>query len=115
MEKTVNRVEITGYVGIDPKITTFEDGRQVMRIAVATDESFKDRSGEWKQETNWHTIVAWSGKEMPHFTDIKKGQRLTALGRIKNKSFEGRDGQVRYYYEILAHSIKVLSSEESES
>jgi len=114
MGKTVNRVEIMGTVGIDPRIATFEDGRQVLRLAVATEEAYKDRSGEWKQETTWHTVVAWSGKEMPLFEEIKKGQRISVMGKIKNKSFEGKDGQTKYYYEILAHSLKVLPLEESD-
>ena len=112
MEKTVNKAEITGFIGMDPKITTFEDGRQVLRLSVVTDENYKDRNGEWKQDSTWHTIVAWSGKEMPNFAEIKKGQRISAQGKIKNKSVEGRDGQVKYYYEILAFSLKVLASEE---
>ena len=112
MEKTVNRVEITGYVGVDPKITTFEDGKQVVRLSVATDEAFKDRNGDWKQETTWHTIVAWNGKEMPDFAEIKKGQRVSLQGKIKNKSFEGRDGQMRYYHEILAFSLKIDADDE---
>jgi len=114
MEKTVNRVEIMGRVGMEPKITTFEDGKQVIRLSVATEESFKDRSGELKQETTWHTVVAWSGKEMPLFAEIKKGQRIAAMGKIKNRSYEGRDGQTRYYYEILAHTLKVIAAEEPE-
>jgi len=114
MEKTVNRVEITGTVGVEPRITTFEDGRQVVRLSVATDENYKERNGEWKQETTWHTVVAWSGKDMPNFSEIKKGQRVSIQGKIKNKSFEGRDGQTRYYYEILAYSLKVFGSEMSE-
>jgi len=114
MEKTVNRVEVVGNVGADPKITTFEDGRQVIRLSVATDDPYKDRNGEWKQETTWHIIVAWSGKEMPPFAEIKKGDCVSAQGKIKNRSYEGKDGQTRYYYEILAHSLKVIASEESE-
>lgn len=114
MEKTVNRVEITGYVGVDPNITTFVDGKQVVRLSVATEENFRDRSGAWKQETTWHTIVAWSGKEMPDFTQIKKGQCISAQGKIRNKNFEGRDGQPRYVYEILALSLKIHTPEESE-
>ncbi|MCL2501645.1 MAG: single-stranded DNA-binding protein [Bacteroidales bacterium] len=114
MEKSVNRVEITGTVGVDPKITTFEDGRQVLRMAVATEEGYKDRSGEWKLETTWHSVVAWSGKEMPDFALIKKGQRVAVQGKIKNKSFEGRDGQTKYYYEVLAFSLKLLDAEESD-
>ena len=114
MEKTVNRVEIMGRVGVEPKISTFEDGRQVIRLSVATEETFKDRSGELRQETTWHTIVAWRGKEMPQFAEIKKGQCISAIGKIKNRSFEGRDGQTRYYYEIVAHTLKVVSGEELE-
>ena len=111
MEKTVNRVEIMGTVGVDPKMTTFEDGRQVLRLAVATEDGYKDRSGEWRMETTWHNIVAWSGREMPPFVEIKKGQRIAIQGKIKNKSFEGRDGQTRYFYEVLAHSLRLLDSE----
>lgn len=107
MERTVNKAEIGGYIGADPKITTFEDGRQVVKLVVATEESFKDRGGEWKQETTWHTIIAWSGKEMPPFVELRKGQRISVQGKIKNKSFEGRDGQMRYFHEILAFSIKM--------
>jgi len=114
MEKTVNRVEITGYVGADPKMTTFEDGKQVIRLSVATDETYKDRYGELKQETTWHTIVAWSGKEMPNFSDIKKGQRIAATGKIKNRSFEGRDGQTKYFNEVLAFTLKLLDSVDSD-
>ena len=114
MEKTVNRVEIVGHVGADPKITTFEDKKQVARLSVATDDSYKDRSGEWRQETTWHAVVAWSGKDMPPFTEIKKGQCVSVQGKIRNRSYEGRDGQTRYFYEILAHSLKVLASEESD-
>ena len=110
----MNRVEILGYVGVDPKITTFEDGRQALKVVVATEESYKDRSGEWKQETTWHTISAWSGKEMPNFAEIRKGQRLFVQGKIKNKSFEGRDGQIRYYHEILAYSLKIDAEAEEE-
>ena len=114
MEKTVNRVEIKGTVGIDPRITTFEDGRQVLRLVVATEDGYKDRSGEWKLETTWHNVVAWSGKEMPDFADVKKGQRVAVQGKIKNKSFEGKDGQTKYYYEVLAHSLKLQDAEESD-
>ena len=114
MEKTVNRVEITGTVGVDPRITTFEEGRQVLKLVVATEEGFKDRNGEWKYETTWHNIVAWNGKEMPDFADIRKGQRVAVVGKIKNKSFEGKDGQTKYYYDIMSSSLKLLAAEESD-
>ena len=97
-----------GWVGTDPRITTFEDGRQIMKVQVATDEAYKDRNEEWRQEVTWHTIVALSGEEMPRFTDIKKGQMIRVLGKIKNKYFETRDRQIRQMAEISATELSII-------
>ena len=106
MERSVNRVELVGNIGVEPRITTFFGGRQVLRLSVATDENVKDKNGEWHNETTWHTVVAWSHKDQPDFASFKKGQRIMVLGRIKNRSYEGKDGQTKYAYEILASSLK---------
>ena len=107
MERSVNRVELVGNVGVEPRITTFDGGRQVLRLSVATDENVKDKNGEWRNEATWHTVVAWSHGDLPDFASFKKGQRVQVLGRIKNRSYEGKDGQTKYSYEILASSLKI--------
>ena len=73
MEKSLNRVELKGNVGQDPKIMRVENGGSVIRFSLATHETFKTKSGELKEETTWHNVVAWSVKGMPDFNRIRKG------------------------------------------
>ena len=63
---TINRVEILGRVGADPRITTTGTSRSA-RFPVATNEQFRDRSGGLHEETTWHNIALWQGKSTPDF------------------------------------------------
>ncbi|MDX9782519.1 MAG: single-stranded DNA-binding protein [Bacteroidales bacterium] len=106
MEKSINRVELRGHVGFDPRVSSLEDGLQVMRLSLATNEAFKNKKGEWQEETVWHSIVAWTGKSMPDFASIKKGSTLSVTGRIKPVSYQTKAGVERQTYEIVASVIK---------
>lgn len=110
MEKSLNRVELRGHVGFDPKITEIEDGIQVLRLSMATNESFKNKKGEWQEETIWHNVVAWSGKGMPNFADILKGSAISVTGRIKPIQYQSKTGVEKHTYEIVAFNIKLLDS-----
>ncbi|MDD2425850.1 MAG: single-stranded DNA-binding protein [Bacteroidales bacterium] len=111
MEKSVNHVELKGNVGFDPRITSLEDGVVIMKLSLATNESFKNRKGEWQEETVWHNIVAFGGKGMPDFANIKKGSLLYVTGRIKPVQYQTKSGVERQSYEIVAVSIKHLSAD----
>jgi len=110
MEKSVNHVELKGNVGFDPRITNLEEGGSIMKLSLATNESFKNRKGEWQEETVWHNIVAFSGKGMPDFTAIKKGSLLYVTGRIKPVQYQTKSGIDRQSYEIVAITIKHLNT-----
>lgn len=114
MEKSLNRVELRGNVGFDPKISSLEDGGLVMRLSLATNETFKNRKGEWQEETIWHSIVAWNTKGMPDFTQIKKGSFLSVLGKIKPVQYQTKTGVDKQTYEIIAYNIKQLNTNKQE-
>lgn len=107
MERSLNKVELRGNVGFDPRINTFDEGGMVMRLSLATNESYKNRKGELVEETVWHNIVAWAGKNMPDFGKIKKGSCLFVTGRLKPVQYVTKTGTERQTYEILAFSIKL--------
>lgn len=107
MERALNRVELRGNVGGDPKVSTFEEEDSVMRFSLATNESYKNRKGELIEETIWHNVVAWAGRNIPDFSKIKKGSYLYVLGRIKPVQYVTKTGIERQSYEILAFNIKV--------
>lgn len=56
----VNKAIIVGRLGNDPEIRTMPNGDPVARISVATSEEWTDKqTGEKKQNTEWHTIIAF--------------------------------------------------------
>lgn len=112
MGKSMNRVELKGNVGFDPKINTFEEGGVVMRLSLATNENYKNRKGELLEETVWHNVVAWAGKNMPNFEKIKKGDFLEITGRLKPVQYVTKTGVERQTYEIVATGIKLEDNSE---
>lgn len=107
MEKSLNKVELKGHVGQEPKITLMENGSSVVRFSLATNENYKTKNNEWKEETIWHNIVAWSSKSMPQFNKIKKGSFLELTGKIKYVKFRTQEGEDRFMTEILALKIVI--------
>jgi single-strand DNA-binding protein len=114
MEKSVNRVELRGNVGFDPRITELEDGVKVMKLSMATNESYKNKKGEWQEETVWHNVVAWAGKCVPDFNNIKKGCNISVTGRLKPVNYQTKSGIERQTYEIVALSVKLNSVNEDD-
>lgn len=107
MEKSVNRIELRGNVGQDARIVKVGEV-SVARFNMATNETFKDKSGNFREETTWHSIVAWSGKGMPDFTLIKKGVCVSVSGRLRVNKYVNGQGEERQFYEVLAFSVELV-------
>ena len=60
MAGSLNKVTLIGNVGKDPEIRSTQDGREVASFSLATSESWKDKSGERKERTEWHRVVIFS-------------------------------------------------------
>jgi len=59
MAKSVNKVILVGNLGKDPEVKYTPSGVPVAKFSLATNERYKDKSGEWQDRTEWHNIVAW--------------------------------------------------------
>lgn len=105
MEKSLNRVELKGNVGQDPKIVNVENGGIMAKFSVATHETYKTKGGDWKEETTWHTVVAWSNKTMPDFDRIKKGTFIEVVGKLRYAKYKAHTGEERNIAEIMATRI----------
>lgn len=111
---SVNKVILLGYVGSEPVIKALgkvENGQEVRvaEIRVATTENRKNASGEWESSTEWHTVIAW--RQLAEVIDkyVKKGSQLYVEGRIKTRSWDGKDGQKHYRTDIMADKIELCS------
>lgn len=106
MDRSINKIEVRGYIGQTPKVTVVGEN-QVVKMNVATNEVIKDRGGNLKEETTWHNVVAWAGKGMPDFSLLKKGVCVSLTGRVRNNKYVNQDGEEKYYNDILANRLSI--------
>lgn len=104
-----NYVRLEGNVGFDPRINSLENGQTVMRLSIATDDSYRNKAGEFVQETVWHSVCAWQSKYLPDFSRISKGSHLVVIGRIKPIQYTTSAGVERLTYEIVASEIQITA------
>ena len=109
---SLNRVLLIGNVGKDPEIKTFASGNKVANITLATTERYKDRNGEQKEETEWHSVQAFGKLADVVERFVHKGSLLYLDGKIRTRSYEA-DGRTMYRTEILADHIQMLDRREN--
>lgn len=108
---SVNKVILVGRLGRDPEIRYTSGGQAVANFTLATDESYKSRSGERQKRTEWHRIVLWGKLAEIAQQYLKKGMQIYVEGRIQTRQWEDkRDGQKRTTTEIVATTLKMLGS-----
>ena len=54
---SVNKVILIGNLGRDPEVRYAPSGAAVCNVSIATTRQWKDKSGEKKEETDWHRVV----------------------------------------------------------
>jgi single-strand DNA-binding protein len=111
----VNKVIIVGRLGQDPEIRYMADGTAVTNFSLATSETWKDKqTGEKKERTEWHRIVAWRQLGELCGKYLSKGSQCYIEGRLQTRSWE-KDGVTRYTTEIVANDVQFLGSRDDSS
>ncbi len=106
----INKVILVGYLGQDPEIRYTPDGVAIVNFSVATTESWKDKaSGEKKDKTEWHRVVAFRKLGEICGEWLTKGQLVYLEGKLQTRSWE-KDGITRYTTEIVLNDMKMLGS-----
>ncbi len=104
---TVNKVILVGRVGNMPEITS-PNGCDIANLSLATTDSYKNKSGEYVETTEWHKIVVFGGlasKLMPY---VSKGSRLYVEGSLKTQKWHNDAGTDKYKTEVVAKIIELL-------
>lgn len=104
MAEGMNQVTLIGNLGADPEIKTGPSGTAVVKLRVATTESYKDKSGEWKEKTEWHPVVGFGRSAEAAAKLLQKGARVAIDGKLTHRTYE-KDGQKRYSTEVVANKI----------
>ena len=107
---SLNKVMLIGNVGKDPEIRHLGNDSMVANFPLATSERFKDKNGEWQDQTEWHNIVCWRVLAERVEKYVKKGAQLYIEGRIRTNSWVDQSGQKKYTTEIVADNMQMLDS-----
>ena len=98
----LNRAMIIGNVGNAPEIRTAADGRKVATFSLATSETWKDKSGERKERTEWHRVVIFNqGLAGIAERYVKKGTKLYVEGSLQTRKWTDNRGIERYTTEVV--------------
>jgi single-strand DNA-binding protein len=105
---SVNKVIIIGNLGKDPEVRYMPNGDAVTNITVATTETWKDKSGERQEKTEWHRIVFYRKQAETAGEYLKKGAQVYIEGKIETKKWTDKQGVERYTTEIIASDMRML-------
>jgi single-strand DNA-binding protein len=104
----LNMTQIIGHLGRDPEVRYTPEGTAVAKLAVATNETWKDKDGEKQERTEWHRVVLFDKTAEIAAEYLKKGSLVYLQGRLQTRKWQGDDGQDRYTTEIVAERMKML-------
>jgi len=105
---SVNKVVLVGHLGADPESRFTPSGVAVTTFNMATNESWKNKEGEYEDRTEWHRIVLYGKAAETASKYMKKGQLTYVEGRIRTRSWEDKEGMTRYTTEVLGDRFTML-------
>lgn len=105
---SVNKVILVGNLGADPELKYTQSQKPVCNLRLATNEVWKDKSGQKQEKTEWHRITVWGDQAENCNKYLSKGRSVYVEGRLQTNSYD-KDGQKHYSTEIVADRIVFLS------
>ena len=108
MARGVNKVILIGNIGKDPEVRHAQSGAAIANVTVATSESWKDKSGQQQERTEWHNIVFFERLAEIVGDLCQKGTRIYVEGSLRTRKWQDKEGNDRYTTEIAAKEMQVL-------
>lgn len=105
-----NKVQLVGYVGANPEVKEFGDNQKLAKFSIATNENYKNSSGEWVEVTTWHRLTAWRFLAERVESNIVKGSLVMATGKLVNNSWVDKNGEKQYRTEIELINFMLLNN-----
>jgi single-strand DNA-binding protein len=111
---SVNKVILVGNLGRDPEVRSTPSGQSVCTFSLATTDRFTDRTGQQRELTEWHNVVAWGKQADLCGQYLKKGRQVYVEGRLTTRQYEAKDGTgKRYRTEVVAQRVQFLGGRAS--
>ena len=114
MAFSLNKVMLIGNLGRDAETRFTTNNVSVTNFSLATTNSYKDKEGNWQNETTWHNVTSFNLSDF--FKDnLKKGKKFYVEGRITKREYNDKDGNKRTSTDVVSEKLIPLESTSSES
>ncbi len=110
---SVNKAILIGNLGKDPEVRYMPSGEAIANITLATTDTWKDKSGEKQERTEWHRVSFFGRQAEVVGEYLKKGSQIYVEGRIQTRKWQDKEGQDRYTTEIVADRMQMLGGKSS--
>ena len=109
----VNKVVLIGNLGRDPEVRNLESGAKFAKFSLATNENYKDKTGNWQSLTEWHNIIMWGDMADRAEKQLKKGSMIYLEGKLTSRSYQDQEGNTKYITEVRANTYRSLDKREN--
>ncbi|KKP69838.1 MAG: Single-stranded DNA-binding protein [candidate division CPR3 bacterium GW2011_GWE2_35_7] len=109
--RSLNKVMLIGNLTRDPELRYTPSGTPVCSFGLATNRSWvASNSSDRQEETEFHSVVAWSKLAELCAQLLAKGRKVYVEGRLQTRSWEAQTGEKRTKTEIVAEDMIILDS-----
>ncbi|HAN56567.1 MAG TPA: single-stranded DNA-binding protein [Betaproteobacteria bacterium] len=105
---SVNKVILVGNLGKDPEVRYMPSGDAMVNLTLATTDTWKDKSGEKQERTEWHRIAIFGKLAEVAGEYLKKGSQVYFEGSLKTRKWTNKEGHDQYTTEIIADKMQML-------
>jgi single-strand DNA-binding protein len=105
MSQGLNRVMLLGNLGADPELRYTAANQPVLKLRLATTESYLDKDKVRRERTDWHDVVVWGPRGAALAKILARGSSVFVEGSLRTSSYDDRDGNKRYKTEVIARDL----------
>jgi single-strand DNA-binding protein len=104
-----NKVQLIGRAGNDPEIKSFDNGKKIANINLATNDHYTNQKGEKVEDTQWHRVVAWGKTADLIEKYVTKGKEIAIEGKLSTRSYDDKNGDKKFVTEVVVNEVLFLS------
>ncbi len=111
MNSLKNKVQLIGNLGNAPEIKNTETGKKLAKFSVATNEIYRNSTGEKVKETTWHNLIAWGKLADIAEKYLTKGKEVAIEGKLISRSYTDKSGNKKYITEVQVNEMLMMGGE----
>ena len=104
----LNQVQVIGRLGKDPETRYSASGDAVCSFSVAASESYKDKSGQKQEKTEWFRCVTYQKLAEICGQYLTKGQLVYISGSLQTRQYKDKQGVEKSITEVKVRDMKML-------